>query len=1047
MNNEELIVGENYFPIDMPEVEEGSETELSKTEAYMNVFNPWFGVKHGTGLSSTNPSEKSWDPETTDWVQKLSPNEKLVVANANSEEYAMEKLKRLDLYNQSAREIADDPWAVKIPMALGTGMLDPTILIPVGVTANATKAAYTLGAKATRLGTIMAESAVVGMSSATLNLAAEKGSGYGGDQEYVSTNIYAGLLSGGLPFLGSMLSSSYETAKVAKYLSSDSKEFIQVATGLSVEKTGSTQAKTWYNKYAPQWLKSDVSITAEHDNPFITLVSNRMDRPAYAVVDRNTGKPVPIKNTGHDYKDRLFGKQQTWKAGLNTFRRDSQFKDEDAFNLEVGKTIRDRANRQELEIYNRINDEMVIREREIREEYLKTKSEIPEGTSQEAIDEILHKNENTIRNKLEREAAKRKQELYDEVQLDFKHSDEFIVKAAQHTDDLYKQMLQEGKRLKSKELANISENRHYMTRIFDFQRVRQTDLDELTNTLHKALVSHPANRSMSPEELSKQAKDIAQKLKDLDYSKEFADYSFMVPKEAGITSFLRNRQFKFDERVLGDLLVTNVNDVVGQYMYKQSGHLAVLHAFPELQGIPVKDQLDVFRQKFIEPLREVGNAKRDGDALKALENQFLELTGMFRIAKNGNSISWKAARLGNAFNSLTFGGAFALNTAAETGSLVLSGKIKNVMKARLGSLKEIRHMFNNKGIEDPLVKDMILAGTLQQLFEYKGMMRMADTEGVFDASKLEHTVTDLNNAFFKYNFLRGATTALEALAGPKVIHDILDLSKKATWNLSDMKYMARIGLDQDTVNKIGTYMKQHSDFQGGKILDIKLGDWGDDETADMLLSAISNGVKQTVIQGDTRYLPSKIIDPNTSAGPFVRMFTNMLRYPLAATETLMVRGMDEDMAKYIAGTMTSVFMMSSVVYLREAAAIEAGLIEESEAKFQNFWEDEEAAFKLFSSSLGKAGTLGGGSIFLDKLSAMSGVPTPGSEYARGDVLAAVLGPTFSRIPAMRDILEPVLTEGNFQDRKTWYALKSLTPAATLPFLNEYLTTQIKENTY
>ena len=215
----------------------------------------------------------------------------------------------------------------------------------------------------------------------------------------------------------------------------------------------------------------------------------------------------------------------------------------------------------------------------------------------------------------------------------------------------------------------------------------------------------------------------------------------------------------------------------------------------------------------------------------------------------------------------------------------------------------------------------------------------------------------------------------------------------------------------------------------------------DADTLDKLTTAITRGTRHTIIRGDTTYLPSWVIEPT----PMKRVLFQFLRYPLAAQETLLARGLDEDMARWVGATITSTFLMASVYYLREQAAIQAGITDPADAKFDEFTTDSEQASKLFFAAFSQAGTLGNVTVLLEKLSAVTGVPTPGNEYADRDVLSAVMGPTFSRIPQLRDILEPFLLEGRLDTKQQMFALKALVFGATLPIVQEYFNAYINEN--
>ena len=1048
----------------------------SVNEDYFNLMNPTFGVRYRTGLNNSNPEVSTWTPDETEWVKELSIEDKMAISKANSEEYALEIMARRAIYKDSEKAVMQDSMGVQLGMSLFAGAADPSLLIPIGGQVKAAGRAYSVGAKMTELAKLSAASAALGITSVSANLNMQQASGVDRGTDYGMLNLYAGLLGGGLPVLGSVLSGGYQTAKVASSLTTDPKNFLALTGELTADKLGGTQLRTLYTKVVPDFLQSDVTMTAASDNPFITLVSNRIDSPPMAVVSRETGKPVPLGTTGQDYKLKFNGKARLMYSDLRALYTDSTFNSLDDFHIEVGKVVRDRAVRQEHAVYDELNDIVDFTTNEAK---MKQKAEYDKFTSESWFkrdsdnklipatenDIILHKEgqinlesrkpnkkeipaferdlEERINLEIESKIDSLKEELYNKNQLEFVHNDPKIVEASKQVDAYYGSVLDEGKKLKIHELRGLTKDRHYMTRIFDFQKIGQLDTQVLNARIGQALKSHVANKGLSEEQLAKGAADITAQLKKLDYDKNFADYSFMVPKELGATSFLKSKKFKLDDRVLDDLLITNIEDVVGQYNYSQVGHFAANHSFPEVQGIPREQQLDKFRADFIEPLRAAGTGStKEAKQLIALENMFSDLLGTFRVAKDSNSAVWKGTRLANSFNSLTYGGGFALNTAAELGGLLLDGHVSNVMKARLGSLKEIGTMFTGKGVEDPLVRDFVLMGQLENLFESHNMMKMSDTDTVFNVGKVENAINKGTNEFFKYNGLRGATVALEAMVGPRVIHDILDFGKLGTLSSAQEKYMARIGLSHADVNKISKHLDKVGTFHKGAIYDLNLDKWGDD-LLDKLTTGIERGMRHTVIKGDTTYLPSFMIKPNA----FNRLAFQFLRYPMAATETLMARGMNENTAKWMAATSTSAFMMGMVLYGREQAGLAIGAIDEYDTKYANFWEDDEAAMKLFTAGMAKAGTLGGAGILVDRLSAVSGVPTPGSEFVNKDVLSAIMGPTFGRAPQMRNILEPLLTEGRIDSKQQWNAMMGLMPGATFPIISEYLRTQIKENTY
>jgi hypothetical protein len=1015
-----------------------------------------------TDLRGANPSEskRNWDPSTDEWYNSLTPNEQAIAYDATTKEYAETKLKRNTIYNESAEAIADDSLLVTVPMAIATGIVAPETLIPGGFVFKQAKTAYTIGPKLGNLAQIAATSGIAAMASATTVTAIEQGTGLNPDADYMQANAWALGIGMGLPVFGKMMSSSYNIGKTAAMLSSSPQEFAVLSGEIALSKV--PQAKSLYNKVAPDWLKSDVMITSESNNPYTTIISNRMDSPSVALVDRQTGKPVPIETTGQDFKVRMFGEMNLWKTDMNGNYQDAVSSgyvgSKDAYQVEVAKVLRLRANKQDMEVDAYINNTLQKEGDSIRARLIAEDAEEIAAIKKTGLDL-----EPTTTNDIEAAIAKQlegrhkilKAEAYDNIKVDIDHENIGVKAGAQRSDDYFTHMREQGISLKSKEMQGINGKRNYLTRIFNYGVVRDLDEATLATRLGRAIGSHPGNIGIDTTEAGL---DMAKKLKSLDYSREYADYSFLVPQEVGLTGFLKNRRYKFDESQVQDLLEDNIEDIVGQYTYKQSGHYAALHAFPELADVPLAQQAEVFRDTIIKPKHDAdikladtlnasdrkGFLHAQGKENKALENMFNDMLGNFRIIKNSESTGWKFARLTNGWNSLTYGGGFALNTAAETGALLLQGNFTNVMKANMRQMSEIGTLFNGKSIKDPLVRDMILSGNLETLFEYKGMMRMADTESVFNADKIEEGMQKLNEGWYKWNGLRPATAALESLAGPKVIHDILDFGADAGLSLANEKYLARIGLSHDDAKKINTLLKKHGEFEGGGIIDLHVDKWGDDNMVDKLLTGISRGVKHTVIKGDTTYLPAWMIDPNTPMAPFTRLVTNFLRYPMAATETMLARGVDESAAKYVASIVVSAGMMGSVLYAREQAAIAAGFTKESDAKYADFLTDDESMIKLTQDVMMKVGSFGALTLAFEKGMLLSGNSMAGTEYVPNSTEGS-LGPTLARLTQMQNVMKG-LTSGDWDNKAMWYGIKGMTPFATYPMINEYSSHLIKENT-
>lgn len=1038
------------------EVEDFDKSDRSIFQRYAEVMNPYGQQYMDSSLVGERPIEedRDWSPSNDKWYNSLTPEQKAVVFDSPTRAYAELRLRRQGSYMDAAATIADDSLWTAIPMGLATGIIAPESLIPGGFVFRGTKVALTVGDKLTKLAQVVGTSAAAASAGASFGEAVMEGSG-ATEADYLQANLWAVGIGGGLPMVSKVIGSSYDVGNTAKALSTSPKEFAVLSGELALNKLDMSARNTsMYAKLAPQWAQSDVFITSASKNVDVSNISSRIDSPSVAMIDRETGKPVPIKTTMQDFKIKMHGEFAGWKNDMNVARQEAMENgwtgNSEQFNKEVGQLMRERANRQDMEVYSALEERTAATRMNLESEIEFELNTRPATDSAETLALARKTLVKEMEATLAAERAKIKDELYNEIQLDFNTPNAGLKNAAQKTADHYDMVRDKGANLGSQELTNLPQNRHYMTRIYDFNKVQSMDINDLASVVRKAMASHPANSAagITAKKLDAMASDMATKLKGLEYDRAFADFSFFVPDEMGINSFLKSKKYRLDESKLGDILQNDMSEVMGQYTYKMSGQLSALHAFPEaLKDVPLAEQAKAFREKFIEPLRE--RAVASGIPLKeaeiqGLERMFDDALGTFRMQRDGRSGSAKTMRLLNGWNSLSYGGGFGLNTFSEVGGLLLGGNMRNLAKARLAPMKDIATMFNQKGIKDPMVRDFMLAGQMDQLFEHKGMMRMADTEGLFNVGKLEKFNNDANDFMYKWNGLRPLTTALEMIAGPKLVHDVLDMgSATGKLSLKDEKFLARVGLTQKDASDINALMRKHGKFdESGRITDMGLDKWADTDMADALTTAISRGMRHAIIKGDTTYLPHWMIDPNR---PIVRLTTTFLRFPLAASETLMARGMDESMAQWAAGTAVSTMAFASVLYLREQAALAVGAKEEVDAKYSNAFEDREEMGNLLMGAMLRSGTLGGASIGIEKGLNIAGISTPGTEYV-GNTLENTAGPTAGRLNQLQDILSAAV-QGDYQDKASWYATKSMLPFASMPILNEALGTLIKENSY
>ena len=117
-----------YIPPEEREEEPQQEPTWTMTDVF-NVYNPYFGVRYNTGLNSLNPSEKTWEPEKSQWVKELSGEDRIAISTANSESYAREVIARRDLYKESQERLNNaNDWYIPL-LGFFIKLLNPFVII------------------------------------------------------------------------------------------------------------------------------------------------------------------------------------------------------------------------------------------------------------------------------------------------------------------------------------------------------------------------------------------------------------------------------------------------------------------------------------------------------------------------------------------------------------------------------------------------------------------------------------------------------------------------------------------------------------------------------------------------------------------------------------------------------------------------------------------------------------------------------------------------------------------------------------------------------
>lgn len=770
----------------------------------------------------------------------------------------------------------------------------------------------------------------------------------------------------------------------------------------------------------PRFMKSDVQFLYESTNDLVRGYIRRIAAPS------SSTKGSPVGLTAHDYGIELRGSLNNTRLNNEMSFRDATVDGtfrgtKDQWNEEIGKESR----RIEAVQRNQVN-ELLSTERE--------KLEL-QDLSEEAIENSLKKTEN---------------ELYSKINYEVNTGNKNLDTAIEHYQEYYRKMNQEGKNNNLEAFKDLSESKFYTPAIYNFDTIRTMDKKILNEMIKDSFISDVRNRKLlnNPKQLELEIKNIVNDLISTSESKQYSNYAYLNPKAPSIQS----RKLQLDHSKLAKILVNDSEQISGLYHYKTSGRFKINKAFGEFGDITSQGGLDnlkngVMKEIEVDLRKQFDNGKITDKKIKetkeAIERVFDDTLGTLRMDQNADKGFNEFSRMMTSLNSVTYGGMFGLNTLTETGAALWATSFKHFTSGHLGEIiKDVNTiLYKKNGKPDSEFVNMIMnMGYMQDILDVRGMNKYADTEGIVDVGKVENkwssmkgaseSLTDLGNTLFKYNGMRALQSMLEGVVAGNSIEMIRRLGKKTELSKKEISTLNRWGMTPEDAKFLNKKINEHGEFNGEFVKDLNLDKWGSKESG-MVQLMISRAIQSGVIQGDTMHLPSWVVIPD----PLRKLVFQFLRFPIAAHEILLKRGIEEDKAGLMATAIASMGIYASIQVMREQAQIASGYKEKRDAKFDIFEGDPDAYLRLSTKSMNYASSLGFLTSILNYGLTMSGHSELGREYSNSAY--DTLGATAGRLDDVQKIMKAITT-GDIKDRQAWYALKGFIPFQNFPVFGESL---------
>ena len=1020
--------------------------------------------------------EEGWD--------KLTPSQIDWVADARSPENFRDRLSLSQQHTESMQRFAEDPDTFgKYSMSFAAGMADPIGMLPVagviGKLNQVSKATTTLG----RMATTGLGAGGVGAAS---NMASEAlFEAQGAPTDYTSAAIWGFALGGTLGGVFEGVSRTNYQRRMAEALSRD-----DLDAGIKLDEMTFSDAKPPIdNPLAPPiinkitnpatgqvekiergskfWLASDIHRIWSSTLDSVRNFAQGADIPSVVTKSK-------LGTTTRDYSKILDGSVHEAQVSLATSYRDAivdgSFKGSvDDYFTQAGRDYHKIAAEQEIKVYS--DPELKAIEKEYQQqiqdikkmaaedlksyetgiEIMKEKKLSKEEVSatKKALKEEKLKLEDTVA-KLSDEMEKVKKTKADELWAKYKPE---VPKHLQPMQKYFNTMLKEGQEVGVKDLDGISMDRLYIPRQLDFNTIKGMDTIELTNRIENALRNHPENIGISDVDLKETAGLLASDWKTKGVDLDYNDPLFKGRTHLENKKTYGARRLKVDNREIVDLLQSNAADVMGGYHYFSRGQVALRKAYPELRNTysvkteANKDEFieEVFEQKFVRPVEEEIVAKglsREEylDDIDAMRRVLRDLTGQQRLFTPTDRLQakwYEGARIASQANSAALSGWFGLNQALEIPSAMWATGFNRLFHKQFGSMMAdvVKALWKDTGPNQEFMKELMRTGYLSSLLEQSGINRMADTTTVFNMGKIENALHKLNSKLFKYNGMRAMTSFMEAM----VASNVVTLIKKVGKSDKDLGILKKFGLDDADITAINKELDRVGDiYPDGTINKLGL-DEMEPTVKERLQVAMSRAIEEGVIQGDTMKLPSWMITP----GPFKQLVMQFMRFPIAANEILLRKGLTDDQAGMAASVVGTYMMGMAFRYLEEQARVGLGVTDKSETKYDIT--TEEGLINNVIKNTNYIAAFGGLLLPYQYATMFAQQSQFGTDYRSNNTLAGIGGVTASRVQTVSDLMRMAI-DGKTDSTKFWKGLHSFSPLSNLPLYKDGVRMLIEENT-
>lgn len=414
-------------------------------------------------------------------------------------------------------------------------------------------------------------------------------------------------------------------------------------------------------------------------------------------------------------------------------------------------------------------------------------------------------------------------------------------------------------------------------------------------------------------------------------------------------------------------------DLLTRYGMTMTGKMAL----KEHLGINNMNELKDLGNRISTELSGKMKPEEIADIKNNLSDVFKMISGDYNIINDPTSTANMLKRVLMPITNIGYGLNFGIVSLAESGQIIAKYGLGTFLSHAGEGFKNTIRRYKNKKNTMEFANQLDMVGVGNNVANSRIMSRFNEGDEIYySRSKYLDALKYAEGKVFHGGGLILVTESFKDIAATSFIGLMKDsgvhLIKGKKLPEMVKNDMARFGLlDEDLIT-----LAKH-DFvkdKNGNITDLRLNDLPTG-TRQRLEIALKRSTKGSVLEPDSLDLPKWMTDPNNPLG---QMLGQYLRFPIDAHNKLLAAGIDEKNVSTITAIMYSSFISGYILYARENALVESGLLRGDQIRYD--MNTEEGRNELIMATMNRTPHLSGIITALNKFLPFIGIKPFASHY-------------------------------------------------------------------